>query len=84
MFNKTKSQTSFFRKESSHFMDYNDERNLKDKETEENDISSEELLDDGLLLDCSCSCKKLVLCKGCGAYTHQECLGPAHLCSLCV
>lgn len=37
-----------------------------------------------LITECICACKRLVLCKGCGAYTHEECLSAAKLCSLCV
>uniref|UniRef100_A0A8C5PUV0 ASXL transcriptional regulator 1 n=1 Tax=Leptobrachium leishanense TaxID=445787 RepID=A0A8C5PUV0_9ANUR len=35
-------------------------------------------------LRCSCSLKAMRTCKGCGAFCHNDCIGPAKLCVLCL
>lgn len=50
----------------------------------EGSYSSSSTDDHPVITDCICACKRLVLCKGCGAYTHEECLSSSSLCSLCV
>uniref|UniRef100_A0A803YJM9 ASXL transcriptional regulator 1 n=1 Tax=Meleagris gallopavo TaxID=9103 RepID=A0A803YJM9_MELGA len=33
---------------------------------------------------CSCSLKAMIMCKGCGAFRHDDCIGPSKLCVLCL
>ncbi|NXH13809.1 ASX protein, partial [Bucco capensis] len=33
---------------------------------------------------CSCSLKAMIMCKGCGAFCHHDCIGPSKLCVLCL
>ncbi|OXB79326.1 UNVERIFIED_CONTAM: hypothetical protein H355_013247 [Colinus virginianus] len=33
---------------------------------------------------CSCSLKAMIMCKGCGAFCHDDCIGPSKLCVLCL
>lgn len=35
-------------------------------------------------LRCSCSLKAMSMCKGCGAFCHNDCIGPSKLCVLCL
>ncbi|XP_061486779.1 polycomb group protein ASXL1 isoform X2 [Rhineura floridana] len=35
-------------------------------------------------LKCSCSLKAMIMCKGCGAFCHDDCIGPSKLCVLCL
>ncbi|XP_077192183.1 polycomb group protein ASXL1 isoform X2 [Paroedura picta] len=35
-------------------------------------------------LKCSCRLKAMILCKGCGAFCHDDCIGPSKLCVLCL
>ncbi|XP_044310838.1 polycomb group protein ASXL1 isoform X2 [Varanus komodoensis] len=35
-------------------------------------------------LQCSCSLKAMIMCKGCGAFCHDDCIGPSKLCVLCL
>lgn len=37
-----------------------------------------------LSLQCSCSLKAMIMCKGCGAFCHDDCIGPSKLCVLCL
>ncbi|KAJ7332229.1 hypothetical protein JRQ81_014409 [Phrynocephalus forsythii] len=32
----------------------------------------------------SCSLKAMIMCKGCGAFCHDDCIGPSKLCVLCL
>lgn len=34
--------------------------------------------------NCACSLKALVLCSKCGAYCHDDCIGPSKLCVTCL
>ncbi|XP_021271922.1 putative Polycomb group protein ASXL1 [Numida meleagris] len=34
--------------------------------------------------NCSCSLKAMIMCKGCGAFCHDDCIGPSKLCVLCL
>lgn len=33
--------------------------------------------------NCSCSLKAMVMCKKCGAFCHDDCIGPNKLCRTC-
>lgn len=33
--------------------------------------------------DCSCNLKAMIMCKQCGAFCHDDCIGPMHLCVMC-
>ncbi|XP_069099491.1 polycomb group protein ASXL1 isoform X2 [Pleurodeles waltl] len=35
-------------------------------------------------LHCSCRLKAMIMCKGCGAFCHDDCIGPSKLCILCL
>nr|XP_056700913.1 polycomb group protein ASXL1 [Euleptes europaea] len=35
-------------------------------------------------LKCSCRLKAMIMCKGCGAFCHDDCIGPSKLCVLCL
>ncbi|XP_060086507.1 polycomb group protein ASXL1 [Heteronotia binoei] len=35
-------------------------------------------------LKCSCRLKAMIMCKGCGAFCHDDCIGPSRLCVLCL
>lgn len=35
-------------------------------------------------LRCSCRLKAMIVCKGCGAFCHDDCIGPSKLCVLCL
>ncbi|XP_078507907.1 polycomb group protein ASXL1 isoform X2 [Lissotriton helveticus] len=35
-------------------------------------------------LHCSCRLKAMIMCKGCGAFCHDDCIGPSKLCVLCL
>ncbi|XP_058034853.1 polycomb group protein ASXL1 [Ahaetulla prasina] len=35
-------------------------------------------------LKCSCSLKAMIMCQGCGAFCHDDCIGPSKLCVLCL
>ncbi|KAM3839258.1 polycomb group protein ASXL1 isoform 3-T3 [Vipera latastei] len=37
-----------------------------------------------LSFPCSCSLKAMIMCKGCGAFCHDDCIGPSKLCVLCL
>ncbi|NXU48777.1 ASX protein, partial [Turnix velox] len=37
-----------------------------------------------LSFQCSCSLKAMIMCKGCGAFCHDDCIGPSKLCVLCL
>ncbi|KAJ6655888.1 hypothetical protein lerEdw1_004658 [Lerista edwardsae] len=37
-----------------------------------------------LSLKCSCSLKAMIVCRGCGAFCHDDCIGPSKLCVLCL
>uniref|UniRef100_A0A8C8SA75 ASXL transcriptional regulator 1 n=1 Tax=Pelusios castaneus TaxID=367368 RepID=A0A8C8SA75_9SAUR len=39
---------------------------------------------DEISLTCSCSLKAMIMCKGCGAFCHDDCIGPSKLCVLCL
>ncbi|NXG48878.1 ASX protein, partial [Psilopogon haemacephalus] len=39
---------------------------------------------DELSFKCSCSLKAMIMCKGCGAFCHDDCIGPSKLCVLCL
>ncbi|KAK3907112.1 Polycomb protein Asx [Frankliniella fusca] len=34
--------------------------------------------------DCACNLKAMVMCKQCGAFCHDDCMGPMHLCVMCL
>lgn len=34
--------------------------------------------------DCACSLKAMIMCKQCGAFCHDDCIGPMHLCVMCL
>ncbi|XP_054579581.1 putative Polycomb group protein ASXL3 [Eptesicus fuscus] len=44
------------------------------------DSSSAEELE----LKCSCRLKAMIVCKGCGAFCHDDCIGPSKLCVACL
>ncbi|XP_015421180.1 PREDICTED: putative Polycomb group protein ASXL3 [Myotis davidii] len=44
------------------------------------DSSSSEELE----LKCSCRLKAMIVCKGCGAFCHDDCIGPSKLCVACL
>lgn len=33
--------------------------------------------------DCACSLKAMIVCKKCGAFCHDDCIGPSRLCVTC-
>ncbi|XP_015220592.2 polycomb group protein ASXL1 [Lepisosteus oculatus] len=35
-------------------------------------------------LKCSCRLKAMIMCKGCGAFCHDDCIGPSKLCVSCL
>lgn len=35
-------------------------------------------------LHCACRLKAMIMCKGCGAFCHDDCIGPSKLCVLCL
>ncbi|MEE6506514.1 hypothetical protein FKM82_007704 [Ascaphus truei] len=35
-------------------------------------------------LQCSCSLQAMTMCRGCGAFCHNDCIGPSMLCVLCL
>ncbi|XP_006881750.1 PREDICTED: putative Polycomb group protein ASXL1 [Elephantulus edwardii] len=35
-------------------------------------------------LQCACSLKAMIMCQGCGAFCHDDCIGPSKLCVLCL
>uniref|UniRef100_A0A8C4RW23 ASXL transcriptional regulator 3 n=1 Tax=Erpetoichthys calabaricus TaxID=27687 RepID=A0A8C4RW23_ERPCA len=37
-----------------------------------------------LELKCSCRLKAMIVCKGCGAFCHDDCIGPSKLCVACL
>ncbi|NXI58294.1 ASX protein, partial [Chloroceryle aenea] len=43
---------------------------------------------DEISFKCSCSLKamimSMIMCKGCGAFCHDDCIGPSKLCVLCL
>ncbi|NXY89221.1 ASX protein, partial [Alcedo cyanopectus] len=39
---------------------------------------------DEISFQCSCSLKAMIMCKGCGAFCHHDCIGPSKLCVLCL
>ncbi|XP_012581240.1 PREDICTED: putative Polycomb group protein ASXL3 [Condylura cristata] len=39
---------------------------------------------DELELKCSCRLKAMIVCKGCGAFCHDDCIGPSKLCVACL
>lgn len=39
---------------------------------------------DEISFQCSCSLKAMIMCKGCGAFCHDDCIGPSKLCVLCL
>ncbi|XP_009891692.1 PREDICTED: putative Polycomb group protein ASXL1 [Charadrius vociferus] len=39
---------------------------------------------DEISFKCSCSLKAMIMCKGCGAFCHDDCIGPSKLCVLCL
>ncbi|XP_075294450.1 polycomb group protein ASXL1 isoform X2 [Opisthocomus hoazin] len=39
---------------------------------------------DEMAFQCSCSLKAMIMCKGCGAFCHDDCIGPSKLCVLCL
>ncbi|NWS76251.1 ASX protein, partial [Crotophaga sulcirostris] len=39
---------------------------------------------DEIAFKCSCSLKAMIMCKGCGAFCHDDCIGPSKLCVLCL
>ena len=34
--------------------------------------------------DCACNLKAMIMCKQCGAFCHDDCIGPMHLCVMCL
>lgn len=51
-------------------------------------LSAQVFADNGRMeeisLTCSCSLKAMIMCKGCGAFCHDDCIGPSKLCVLCL
>ncbi|XP_043946287.1 polycomb group protein ASXL1 [Protopterus annectens] len=45
---------------------------------------AENSAEEEVALRCSCSLKAMIMCKGCGAFCHDECIGPSKLCVLCL
>lgn len=39
---------------------------------------------ESISLQCSCSLKAMIMCQGCGAFCHDDCIGPSKLCVLCL
>ncbi|XP_075419911.1 polycomb group protein ASXL1 isoform X2 [Tenrec ecaudatus] len=39
---------------------------------------------ESLSLQCACSLKAMIMCRGCGAFCHDDCIGPSKLCVLCL
>ncbi|KAI5279160.1 Polycomb Group Protein Asxl3-Like [Manis pentadactyla] len=39
---------------------------------------------DELELKCSCRLKAMIVCRGCGAFCHDDCIGPSRLCVACL
>ncbi|XP_045151151.1 polycomb group protein ASXL1 [Echinops telfairi] len=39
---------------------------------------------ESLSLQCACSLKAMTMCQGCGAFCHDDCIGPSKLCVLCL
>lgn len=34
--------------------------------------------------DCACNLNAMIMCKQCGAFCHDDCIGPMHLCVMCL
>ncbi|KAM4692495.1 polycomb group protein ASXL1 isoform 2-T2 [Rhinophrynus dorsalis] len=47
-------------------------------------VFAEEASGQWISVQCSCSLSAMTACKGCGAFCHNECMGPARLCVLCL
>nr|XP_057912459.1 putative Polycomb group protein ASXL2 isoform X2 [Doryrhamphus excisus] len=41
-------------------------------------------MDDGVQSQCYCRLKAMIMCKGCGAFCHHDCIGPSELCVSCL
>uniref|UniRef100_A0A8C6QUG1 ASXL transcriptional regulator 1 n=1 Tax=Nannospalax galili TaxID=1026970 RepID=A0A8C6QUG1_NANGA len=39
---------------------------------------------ESISLQCACSLKAMIMCQGCGAFCHDDCIGPSKLCVLCL
>nr|XP_042133020.1 polycomb group protein ASXL1-like [Peromyscus maniculatus bairdii] len=39
---------------------------------------------ESISLQCACSLKAMIMCQGCGAFFHDDCIGPSKLCVLCL
>ncbi|KAL4630660.1 putative Polycomb group protein ASXL2 [Arapaima gigas] len=39
---------------------------------------------DDVALKCSCRLKAMIMCQGCGAFCHDDCIGPSKLCVSCL
>jgi len=39
---------------------------------------------DEVALKCSCRLKAMIMCQGCGAFCHDDCIGPSKLCVSCL
>ncbi|XP_076967681.1 polycomb group protein ASXL1 isoform X3 [Tamandua tetradactyla] len=39
---------------------------------------------ESISLQCVCSLKAMIMCQGCGAFCHDDCIGPSKLCVLCL
>ncbi|KAK1156115.1 polycomb group protein ASXL1-like [Acipenser oxyrinchus oxyrinchus] len=37
-----------------------------------------------MALKCSCRLKAMIMCQGCGAFCHDDCIGPSKLCVSCL
>ncbi|XP_050402303.1 polycomb protein Asx [Patella vulgata] len=50
-------------------------------------VTSNTIADGGTLLNqssCACSLKAMVMCQKCGAFCHDDCIGPSKLCVTCL
>uniref|UniRef100_H2ZYL5 ASXL transcriptional regulator 1 n=1 Tax=Latimeria chalumnae TaxID=7897 RepID=H2ZYL5_LATCH len=47
-------------------------------------VLAESGLVEEMALKCSCRLKAMIMCKGCGAFCHDDCIGPSKLCVLCL
>ncbi|XP_077991367.1 uncharacterized protein LOC144445622 isoform X2 [Glandiceps talaboti] len=49
-----------------------------------NSVSSAETNGPSSMGKCSCRLKAMIMCKGCGAFCHDDCIGPSTLCVACL
>lgn len=48
------------------------------------DGSNDETVEKSCLTDCDCHLKAMIMCTRCGAFCHDDCIGPTQLCFTCI